>query len=86
MPAFKTIAGLHTIALRPSENNSLFLYYLLHLDQFKHFGYRIGTGLKVFGINYTNLSKFIFYTPREKEQQKISEMIYKVDKYITANQ
>ncbi|MCT3431499.1 restriction endonuclease subunit S [Lactobacillus helveticus] len=80
------VAGLHTITLRPSSANSLYLYYLLHTDSFKHFGYQMGTGLKVFGISWSNLSKFTFMIPSRPEQEMIVKLIESVDNLIAVNQ
>ena len=80
------VAGLHTITLRPSSVSSLYLYYLLHTDSFKHFGYQMGTGLKVFGISWSNLSKFTFMIPSRPEQEMIVKLIESVDNLIAVNQ
>ncbi|MEE6693688.1 restriction endonuclease subunit S [Lactiplantibacillus plantarum] len=80
------VAGLHTITLRPSSESSLYLYYLLHTDSFKHFGYQMGTGLKVFGISWLNLSKFTFMIPSRPEQEMIVKLIESVDNLIAVNQ
>ena len=80
------VAGLHTITLRPSSARSLYLYYLLHTDSFKHFGYQMGTGLKVFGISWSNLSKFTFMIPSRPEQEMIVKLIESVDNLIAVNQ
>ena len=80
------VAGLHTITLRPSSASSLYLYYLLHTDSFKHFGYQMGTGLKVFGISWSNLSEFTFMIPSRPEQEMIVKLIESVDNLIAVNQ
>lgn len=80
------VAGLHTITLCPSSASSLYLYYLLHTDSFKHFGYQMGTGLKVFGISWSNLSKFTFMIPSRPEQEMIVKLIESVDNLIAVNQ
>lgn len=80
------VAGLHTITLRPSSASSLYLYCLLHTDSFKHFGYQMGTGLKVFGISWSNLSKFTFMIPSRPEQEMIVKLIESVDNLIAVNQ
>lgn len=85
-PTENLIAGLHTISLRPKDIHPLFLYYLLHTEAFKHFGYQMGTGLKVFGISYPNLAKFTFSMPTLKEQEQIANMLHEMDNLITANQ
>jgi Restriction endonuclease S subunits len=85
-PTDNLVAGLHTIALRPNGIDPLFLYYLLHTQLFKHFGYRTGTGLKVFGISYPNLVKFTFSMPTVKEQEAIAKSLREIDNLIAANQ
>jgi len=62
-PKDKIIAGLHTIAIRPIDTNPLFLYHLFHTDGFKKFGGHVGTGLKVFGITFTNLAQYDMKAP-----------------------
>lgn len=86
LPTQHLVAGLHTIALRPSSASSLYLYYLLHTESFKHFGYQTGTGLKVFGISWSNLSKFTFMIPSRPEQEKIIKLIESVDNLTSDNQ
>ena len=68
---YTIIAGLHTIALRPTSLiKGYFLYYIFKTENFKRFGYKIGTGLKVFGISYNNLAKYKVYYPQEIEEQE----------------
>lgn len=86
LPDANLVAGLHTIALRPQATNATFLYYLLHTNNFKHFGYRTGTGLKVFGISWPNLSKFEFNLPGLEEQDKVVDLLRFLDNLITVNQ
>lgn len=77
------ISGLHTIAVRLKKNDPLFMYYLFNTDIFKHFGYRHGTGLKVFGISYNELAKFKFYVPGNIDEQKeIGIFLKKLDYLI----
>ncbi|MGO2063478.1 MAG: restriction endonuclease subunit S [Latilactobacillus curvatus] len=85
-PTENLVAGLHTIAIRPNGIHPLFLYYLLHTQLFKHFGYRTGTGLKVFGISYPNLAKFTFAMPTLDEQEAIANTLRDIDNLIAANQ
>ena len=85
-PTENLVAGLHTIAIRPNGIHPLFLYYLLHTQLFKHFGYRTGTGLKVFGISYPNLAKFTFAMPTLDEQKAIANTLRDMDNLIAANQ
>lgn len=85
---FQVIAGLHTISLRPQQTklDPLFLYYLLKTNSFKHHGYRVGTGLKVFGITFENLTKFEYLAPKVAEQNRIAMLINIVDEIIASNQ
>ncbi|MHB9649960.1 restriction endonuclease subunit S [Weissella paramesenteroides] len=86
LPDENLVAGLHTIALRPQATNATFLYHLLHTGNFKHFGYRTGTGLKVFGISWPNLSKFEFNLPSQKEQDEVVDLLRLLDNLIVVNQ
>src|SRR5699024_2725370 len=56
-PTCKLVSGLHTIALRPRFVEPLFLYYLIHSQSFRKYGYKTGTGMKVFGISVKNVLK-----------------------------
>ncbi|HHW38064.1 MAG TPA: restriction endonuclease subunit S [Bacillales bacterium] len=85
-PSDKVVAGLHTIAMRPKETTPLFLYYLLHTDDFKKFGGRVGTGMKVFGITTKNLFKYPAVLPIKEEQEKIGKFFYELDHLITLHQ
>ena len=68
---YTIIAGLHTIALRPTSLiKGYFLYHIFKTENFKKFGYKIGTGLKVFGISYNNLAKYKVYYPQKIEEQE----------------
>ena len=70
---YKLVAGLHTIALRPNKElvDPIFLYYMFYSLDFKKYGYRTGTGMKVFGISATNLLKYENVFPSIQEQTKI---------------
>ena len=81
------IAGLHTIALRPNKNlDSTFLYYLFKTQTFRKYGYKVGTGMKVFGISPTNLMKYEYYHPSLEEQQAIGVYFSNLDNLIAAHQ
>ncbi|OXS56432.1 type I restriction enzyme S subunit [Bacillus sp. V-88] len=83
---YKLVSGLHTIALRPKQVDPLFLYYLIYSSTFRKYGYKTGTGMKVFGISVTNLLKFEGMFPLLKEQTKISSMLKQLDDTITLHQ
>lgn len=84
-PKFKLIAGLHTIVLKPNKEivDPLFLYYLIRSPKFRRYGYKIGTGMKVFGISATNLTNFESAFPLLKEQVKVSKFLLSLDDNIT---
>lgn len=85
---YKLVSGLHTIALRPKSEqvDSLFLYYLINSPIFKKYGYKAGTGMKVFGISVTNLLKFESVFPLFEEQAEIGNFFKKLDDTISLHQ
>lgn len=84
---YKIVSGLHTIVFRPNEKlKSDFLYTYFHTPIFKHYGYRVGTGLKVFGITYNNLSNMEIKLPKIDEQNKVDKIINIVTNIITLQQ
>jgi len=82
-PTFKLVSGLHTIALRPITVNGLYLYYLFKSSTFRKYGYKTGTGMKVFGISVTNILKYEGNFPSIDEQEKIGTFLKKIDDTIT---
>jgi len=46
----------------------------------------MGTGLKVFGISWSNLSKFTFMIPSRPEQEMIVKLIESIDNLIAVSQ
>ncbi|WP_404356868.1 restriction endonuclease subunit S [Cytobacillus firmus] len=85
---YKLVSGLHTIALRPKSKqvDSLFLYYLINSPIFRKYGYKAGTGMKVFGISVTNLLKFESMFPSLEEQLKIGKFLKHLDDTIALHQ
>ncbi len=85
---FSIVAGLHTIAFRPNNKllSSLFAYYTLQTSNFKHYGYRVGTGLKVFGISNEAFFNYSSFYPTFMEQQIISKLLNLVERLITLQQ
>ena len=83
---YNVVSGLHTIALRPKNDFPFFLYTLFKLESFKHYGYKMGTGLKVFGITYNSIGKYQFFKPSFEEQRKVSHLIVNIDHLITLQQ
>ncbi len=81
------VAGLHTIAVRPKSSfDSIFLFYMFKTQTFRRYGYKVGTGMKVFGISPSNLMKYEFYYPDKKEQQSIGTYFSNLDNLINSHQ
>lgn len=81
------VAGLHTIAVRPKSSfDSIFLFYMFKTQTFRKYGYKVGTGMKVFGISPSNLMKYEFYYPDRKEQQVIGAYFSNLDNLINSHQ
>ncbi|MED4355114.1 restriction endonuclease subunit S, partial [Schinkia azotoformans] len=83
---YKLVSGLHTIALRPKHVDSMFLYYLINSPIFRKYGYKTGTGMKVFGISVTNILKFESMFPSLEEQIKIGNFLKQLDDTITLHE
>lgn len=81
----KIVAGLHTIGIRPADNNSLFLYYVFNTGSFRKYAYKTGTGLKVFGISSKNVLNYSVTLPKQKEQVQIGKILHIVERVIAAN-
>lgn len=83
---YHVVAGLHTIAIRPNNYDPLFMYYLFTHKNFRKHGYRVGTGMKVFGISENNLLKFNYFYPKYEEQLFIKKLLDSLDNLITLYQ
>ncbi|GBD67543.1 Type I restriction-modification system,specificity subunit S [Tetragenococcus halophilus subsp. halophilus] len=83
---FNIVAGLHTIVLRPHLIDPIYLYYLFYSNSFRKYGYRVGTGMKVFGISKSNVLKFQTLFPSMTEQVRISTLLVKLDNAIALHQ
>lgn len=77
--SFDIVAGLHTIALRPKNIDPMFLYYLIKAPTFRKYGYKVGTGMKVFGISSSKVLDFTTYIPKNDETKLVSSFLEKID-------
>lgn len=78
----KVVSGLHTIAIRPNQTISLFLYYLLKTQAFKQYGRLIGTGTKVVGITASKFLNFQTNIPTLPEQTHLGLFFRRLDSQI----
>lgn len=78
----KVVSGLHTIAIRPNQTISLFLYYLLKTQAFKQYGRLIGTGTKVVGITASKFLNFQTNIPTLPEQTHLGLFFRCLDSQI----
>jgi type I restriction enzyme S subunit len=80
----KTVAGLHTILLRPKTKKivegfgGLIQFIPVFRDQIQ----TLASGLKVYGISKSNLSKIKIFLPPEKEQKAIAKVLSDIDELI----
>jgi type I restriction enzyme S subunit len=82
----KVVPGLHTIAIRLKYGDPVYYLYFFLSPSFRHYVYKVGTGLKVFGINYDKVQKYFSIFPDEKEQKYIGQLLFLTDHLIAANQ
>lgn len=80
------VAGLHTIALRPDDADPLFLYFLFKAPDFRHYVYREGQGLKVFGISAWSVLDYTCAFPSMTEQAEIVKLLRSFDTAIALHQ
>lgn len=80
----RTVAGLHTILLRPYKKVALgFGAYLFSSSNVRRQITRLATGVSVLGISKSNLSHVKLNLPSEEEQQKIADFLSAIDQKIT---
>ena len=84
--SFDIVAGLHTIALRPKNIDPMFLYYLIKAPTFRKYGYKVGTGMKVFGISSSKVLDFTTYIPKNDETKLVSSFLEKIDYTLDLHQ
>ena len=84
--SFDIVAGLHTIALRPKNIDPMFLYYLIKAPTFRKYGYKVGTGMKVFGISSSKVLDFTTYIPKNDETKLVSSFLEKIDYALDLHQ
>ncbi len=76
----KTVAGLHTIALKPKQIYPDYLAIYLTTHRFKHFSYQKSYGLKIYTFPYDEMKQFSVWLPPINEQKQIVQpfsLIYK---------
>jgi type I restriction enzyme S subunit len=82
--AHKTVAGLHTMLLRPKTDRIVqgfggFIQFMpIYRDQIQ----TLASGLKVYGISKSNLSKIKIYLPPKGEQKAIAKALSEIDELI----
>lgn len=87
-PRNNIVAGLHTYAIRPDleKVDALYLFYLIKSQKFKRYGYKVGTGMKVFGINVDNFMNFSHTYPSKEKQTQIGIFFKELDQLIELQQ
>ena len=80
----KVVGGLHTFVLRDNKNktNEYYRQYIFSNPDIKDKLRKIATGVSVFGISKTNLSKVKLPLPSLLEQNAIVEVLETWDKYL----
>ncbi len=84
IPEDGVVAGLHTAVLRPRVGHFAkgFLGQLQHMPKFKEQARVLASGLKVYGLSKTAISKISVEIPPLKEQEAIAEALSDVDAAI----
>jgi type I restriction enzyme S subunit len=80
----QAVAGLHTIAVRDTKGLTVpgFRAYLLRNEKVQHELRRVATGISVYGLSKTNLSKVILPIPSHDEQQRITSILVSLQQQV----
>jgi len=84
IPENGVVAGLHTAVLRPQAGLFAkgFLGQLQHMPKFKEQARVLASGLKVYGLSKTSISKIFVEIPPLREQEAIAEALSDADAAI----
>jgi type I restriction enzyme S subunit len=84
IPEYGVVAGLHTAVLRPQVGyfSKGFLGQLQHMPKFREQARVFASGLKVYGLSKTSISKISVDIPPLKEQEAIAEALSDADAAI----
>jgi type I restriction enzyme S subunit len=82
----KSVAGLHTILLRPKTKNVVkgFGGFIQFMPSFRDQIQILASGLKVYGISKSNLAKIRIHLPPKDEQIVIAKVLSNIDNLIQA--
>lgn len=82
--SFEIYSGLHTIPLRPKNKFSLgYLAYYFNSYNYKKRIFPLIQGIKVYSLSKTALSSSIIKFPTLEEQEKIAQILIKIDTRIS---
>ena len=86
IPEYGVVAGLHTAVLRPQVGHFAkgFLGQLQHMPKFREQARVLASGLKVYGLSKTSISKISVEIPPLKEQEAIAEALSEMDDELAA--
>jgi type I restriction enzyme S subunit len=86
IPEYGVVAGLHTAVLRPQVGHFAkgFLGQLQHMPKFREQARVLASGLKVYGLSKTSISKISVEIPPLKEQEAIAEVLSAMDDELEA--
>jgi len=86
IPEYGVVAGLHTAVLRPQVGHFAkgFLGQLQHMPKFREQARVLASGLKVYGLSKTSISKISVEIPPLKEQEAIADALTVMDDELEA--